>query len=76
VRGSSGAGVIGVNPRTHLLSVVGIIAGNAKYDLVPVEDYSVTDTLDGKTITEQTRFYLPAGVAIHVDHLRRLVATL
>ncbi|QFT72413.1 trypsin-like peptidase domain-containing protein [Ruegeria sp. THAF33] len=73
LKGSSGAPVfkkeLGKSGQTDLVAV-GVITGNAQYELEPIQTYEYRGP-DGEE--ERTHYYLPAGIATHIDHLHRLI---
>lgn len=69
LKGASGAPVL-ENNRFRLW---GIVIANVSYHLLPAQIESVLD--DTGTVTEETRFMLPQGVAVHVKHARQLIAS-
>ncbi|MGE0409154.1 MAG: serine protease [Amphiplicatus sp.] len=74
IAGASGAPVFLSDPWGFKdYGIVGVITTNAKYDLLPIEDHFFKDA-DGSE--ERRRYYLPAAIAIHVSHLKKLVESI
>jgi hypothetical protein len=67
-RGASGAPIIEQEP-PH--KVWGIITANYASELLPAQVEKVVNE-DG-TVDEETKFYLPQALGIHVKHLRALI---
>jgi S1-C subfamily serine protease len=72
LRGASGAPVINVEGN-EAFQVIGIIVANAQYELMPIQKYQY-ESADGKK--EETHYYLPAALAMPVEHLARLLETI
>lgn len=70
LRGASGAPVLANNG----FRLWGIVIANVSYHLLPSQIESVLD--DTGTVTEETRFMLPQGIAVHVKHARQLLASI
>ena len=71
LKGASGAPVITWKPPFRLW---GILSQNVARELHPAQVEKVLD--EGGNMTEETRFYLPLGLAIHVKHVRKLLEAL
>jgi len=50
----------------------GVVTANVSYELLPVQIESIHDTT-GK-LDEETKFFLPQGLAINVKHVNALLA--
>jgi len=70
LRGASGAPVL----NRETLEVLGIVAGNVQYELLPVQVDIIYDDQGNKE--EEHKYMLPQGIAIHVAHLRDLLKSL
>lgn len=68
LKGASGAPVMNWTPPFRLW---GIVKGNISYELMPAQIEKVVD--DKGQLSEETKFYLPQALAIHVKHVRRLL---
>lgn len=71
LKGASGAPVMDWRPPFKLW---GLVKANVGYELLPAQVESVVDTA-GK-LSEETKFYLPQALAVHVRHVRQLLRTL
>ncbi len=69
LKGASGAPVMGWRPPFKLW---GIIKANVGTELLPAQIETVVD--EAGQLDEQTKFYLPQALAIHVKHVRRLIS--
>ncbi len=69
IKGSSGAPVV---LQKSPFSLWGVISRNSAGELFPAQVEKIVDK-DGK-ITEEIKFYLPQGLAIHVKHVRNLLS--
>jgi hypothetical protein len=68
LRGASGAPVVDSHPP---FEVWGVVTANTAYEIHPAQVERIVEE-DGK-ITEETRFYLPQALAIHVSKVRKLL---
>ena len=71
LRGASGAPIIEQEP-PH--KVWGIVTANYASELLPAQVEKIVNE-DG-TVDEETKFYLPHALGIHVKHLRALIRKL
>lgn len=71
LRGASGAPVMMQNPPFTLL---GIVKANVSYELLPVQVEKIVD--EQGRVEEETKFFLPQALAIHVCHVRDVIADL
>ena len=73
LKGASGAPVFkkvqGDSNATEL-HAVGVLTCNAQYELEPIQTYKYIGQ-DGEE--EITHYYLPAGIATHIEHLHRML---
>lgn len=68
LKGASGAPVLSWNPPFRLW---GIVKANIGHELMPAQVEKVVD--EKGELSEETKFYLPQALAIHVKHLRKLL---
>lgn len=71
LKGASGAPVMDWRPPFKLW---GLVKANVGYELLPAQIESIVDTT-GK-LSEETKFYLPQALAVHVKHVRQLLGAL
>lgn len=69
LRGASGAPVVFTG--YEVMRLWGIIKANVSRELLPAQVLTYVD--EENQISEETRFYLPQAVAIHVMHLRTML---
>ena len=69
MKGASGAPIMGWRPPFKLW---GIVKANVNTELLPAQIETVVD--EAGKLDEQTKFYLPQALAIHVKHVRRLIS--
>lgn len=72
LKGASGAPV--VSTMQEDMRLWGIIKANVSRELLPAQVLTVVD--EKNQITEETRFYLPQAIAVHVMHLRAVLQEL
>ncbi|MEM6495880.1 MAG: hypothetical protein AAF709_04035 [Pseudomonadota bacterium] len=72
LKGASGSPVVVLEGR-DAFKVVGITIANIQYELMPVQTYIYRDTEDGTE--EETRYCLPAGLAVNASHLSALLSS-
>lgn len=70
LRGASGAPVLSTSDPVNRLW--GIIIANVSYHLLPAQIVSVLD--EKNQIYEETHYLLPQALAVHVKHVRALLA--
>lgn len=68
MKGASGSPVMSIEPP---FSLWGIVSANIASELIPAQIEQIID--EQGLLEEETRFYLPQGLAINVVHVRRLV---
>jgi hypothetical protein len=68
MKGASGAPIMEWTPPFKLW---GIVKANVSHELLPVQVETIVD--EKGQLDEQTKFYLPQALAIHVKHVRRLI---
>lgn len=71
MKGASGAPVMNWRPPFKLF---GVVTANVGYELLPAQIEKIVD--DSGNISEETKFYLPQGLAIHVKHVKAIIAKL
>ena len=69
LQGASGAPILGWRPPFKLW---GIVKANVSNELLPAQVETVVD--ETGQLDEETRFYLPQALAIHVKHIRRVLS--
>lgn len=69
LKGASGAPIMDWRPPFKLW---GIIKANVSNELLPVQIETILD--EAGELEEETKFYLPQALAIHVKHIRRLIS--
>lgn len=69
LKGASGAPIMEWRPPFKLW---GIVKANVSNELLPVQVETVVD--EAEQLQEETKFYLPQALAIHVKHIRHLIS--
>jgi len=71
LKGASGAPVITWTPPFKLF---GILSQNVARELHPSQIEAIED--ENGNVTDETRFYLPQGLAVHVKHVRGMLSAI